>query len=142
MTTYRLLPFISLIFISCFQNSESDKRVSTDRVLNSDTTENFAGFNARFHSDSAFQLSRVAFPIGGGYVEGEYRREWTRENWEIMKVPVTETATSKDHRHELQETDNTVTEKYWIENSGFKAERRFKKIGGKWFLTHYEEINL
>ena len=111
-------------------------------ILTVDSAETFSTFNERFHRDSSFQLSRIAFPIGGHYAEGEYSHEWTDKNWELLKEPVAETATTQEYKHGFQKTDTTVIEKYWIEESGFKVERRFKKIGGKWYLTYYDEINL
>lgn len=104
--------------------------------------ETFDSFNERFHSDSSFQLSRIAFPIGGRYADGENSHEWTVRNWELLKEPVKETVETTEYKHSLQQTDSTVVEKYWIEDSGFKTERHFGKKGGKWFLTYYEDIDI
>ena len=113
-----------------------------EATLTADTTETFATFNERFHRDSAFQISRITFPIGGHYAEAENSQAWTAKNWELLKEPVRETPDTTEYKHDLQQTDTTVIEKYWLENSGFKTERRFKKMGGKWFLTYYDDINL
>ena len=145
MRPYKLLPILPIILLSCAVNNKQGKvpaAVVSKTNPNRDTTETFAIFNEHFHSDSAFQLSRIAFPIGGHYAEGESSRSWRVGNWELLKEPVRETVNTNEYKHDLQKTDTTVIEKYWIENSGFKTERRFRKIGGKWYLTYYDDINL
>jgi hypothetical protein len=145
MRPYKLLPILAFVFFSCAENEKQGNSTNVDATNKSvftDTTESFETFNERFHRDSVFQLSRIAFPIGGHFAEGENSHEWTAGNWELLKEPVRETINAKEYEHNLQKTDTTVIEKYWIENSGFKVERRFKKIGSKWFLTYYDDINL
>ena len=145
MRLNKLLLFLSIFYLSCADNSEQSKADAigvTEPVSTTDSAETFTSFNDRFHRDSIFQLSRIAFPIGGNFVEGENSQKWTADNWELLKEPVRETIDTKEYQHDLQKTDTTVTEKYWIDNSGFKVERQFKKIGGKWFLTYYDDINL
>lgn len=145
MKPSELLPFLSIVLISCTGNSERSKAAAIrliEATPANDSAETFAKFNERFHNDSTFQLSRIAFPIGGRLIEGENSREWTVQNWELLKEPVREAVDTKEYKHDLQNTDSAVIEKYWIEYSGFKIERRFKKIGGKWFLTYYDDINL
>jgi hypothetical protein len=39
-------------------------------------------------------------------------------------------------------TDSFVTETFWIDQSGFKVERRFALKDGKWYLVYYDDINL
>jgi len=141
----KLLPLLLIILLSCTGTGEQGKAAEirvTEATPTTDTAETFAMFNERFHRDSMFQLSRIRFPIGGRFVEGENNQEWTARNWVLMKVPVRETVDTKEYKHELQKSDSAVIEKYCIENGGFKIERRFKNIDGKWFLTYYEDVNL
>lgn len=114
MRPYKLLPTLFLIFLSCSENVKQGNLTKADensREHSADTTEMFETFNRRFHIDSAFQLSRIAFPINGRYVDGENSYAWTTNNWELLKKPVKQTAKVKDYKHSLQKTDTTVVEK-------------------------------
>lgn len=104
--------------------------------------ENFEEFNRQFHSDSIFQLSRINFPIEGKLIEGFDKQSWTSKNWELMKTPVSKKSSLPNYRHTLNKNDNIVIEKFWIDNSDFIVERRFRIIDGKWFLIYYNDVNL
>jgi len=112
------------------------------KSISSNHSENFEEFNRQFHSDSIFQLSRINFPIEGKLIEGFEKQNWTSKNWELMKIPVLEKSSLYNYKHSVRKTDEVVVEKFWIENSDFLVERRFKKIDGKWFLIYYNDINL
>jgi len=51
-------------------------------------------------------------------------------------------ADTTECRHSLVMSDSMVTEKFWIDQSGFKVERRFKLKDGKWYLVYYDDINM
>lgn len=110
--------------------------------IDTNSEETFDSFNERFHNDAAFQLARIAFPVGGGYADGVTSYEWTAENWQLLKEPVTERPATTEYKHSLQQIKTTVIEKYWIDNSGFLIERHFEKKGGKWFLTYYKDMEI
>jgi hypothetical protein len=105
-------------------------------------TESFDSFNTRFHADKGFQMARIAFPIGGQSVNDEEAKQWTPDNWEFLKTPVTLDGDTLECRHSLVMSDSLVTEKFWIDQSGFKVERRFKVQDGRWFLVYYDDINM
>ena len=112
------------------------------KSISSNYSENFEEFNRQFHSDSIFQLSRINFPIEGKLIEGFDKQDWTYKNWELMKIPVSEKSSLPNFEHSVRKTEEVVIEKFWIDNSGFHFERRFKKIDGKWFLIYYNDVNL
>lgn len=112
------------------------------KSISSNYSENFEEFNRQFHSDSIFQLSRINFPIEGKLIEGFDKQNWTSKNWELMKIPVSEKSSLRNYKHSVRKTEDFVIEKFWIDNSGFHFERRFKKIDGKWFLIYYNDVNL
>lgn len=129
-------PLYLLLFIfltSCINTTET--------AIVKPANESFENFNTRFHTDSLFQLSRIKFPIGGQFVDGFERHEWTIENWDLHKEPVSGKKL-KGFEHTITKTDTTVVEKIWIENSGFNFERKFKIIEGQWFLTYCKDLNL
>ena len=121
-----------MTFVSCDNNNKSYKEKNSVALRQTnDSTENFDEFNVRFHTDSLFQLSRISFPIGGHFADANDSYKWTPENWVLMRVPVKEKVQSNIYQHELHKTDTSVTERFWIDNSGFDVERRFKKISDK-----------
>jgi hypothetical protein len=112
------------------------------KSVSSDHSEPFAAFNIRFHSDSIFQISRINFPLEGKSVDGFEKQNWSSENWKFQKTPVKNKVSISVYKQSLSKTDEEVIEKFWIANSGFKVERKFKRINGKWFLVFYDDINL
>lgn len=117
-----------LLFFSC-------KTKSTEE-------EKFADFDKRFHSDSLFQISRIVFPLKGGIIDGFDRKSWLKKDWQMIKIPVIKTTVGSDYKLQTSFNDTLVTEKVWIESSGFSFERHFKNIEGKWFLIFCKDVNL
>ena len=103
--------------------------------------EDFELFYLRFHNDADFQLSRIDFPIEGGLIEAHGEKNWTPENWPIMRVPVWD-INDPAYKVDYQQTDTEFFQKIWIENSGFISEYRFELIRGKWMLVYALEQNL
>jgi len=131
---------INFFTISCNRKKEN---LYNYQIRNTATEiENFNEFNIRFHTDSIFQLARVNFPIGGKSIDGFEKHDWTLKNWVMLKTLVVETSQAKDYKHSLTKSDTLVVEKYWIPESGFEVERRFKRINNKWFLIYYNDVNL
>lgn len=137
-----LLSVLFIIILSCRTLREKSKVDPPPAATAKESVESFDDFNKRFHSDSTFQLSRVAFPIGGQYVDGSKRYKWTAKNWQLMKQPVSAKTNTTEYKHSLTRTPAIVVEKFWIENSGFMIERRFELKNGKWYLTYFEDVNL
>lgn len=130
---------VNFFTVSC--NRKKD--LNNYQIRNTATEiENFNEFNIRFHTDSIFQLARVNFPIGGKSIDGFEKHDWTLKNWEMLKTLVIETSQTKDYKHSLTKSDTLVIEKYWIPESGFEVERKFKRINNKWFLIYYNDVNL
>jgi hypothetical protein len=140
--------FTALLICSCGKRKHNNPSINAPADLTAATYsdnvygESFERFNERFHNDSTFQISRVEFPIGGKYVDDLVSRVWSADNWEILITPVSAITDTTHYKHSLVRTDTFVTEKFWIEQSGFKVERRFEKKGGKWYLVYYDDINL
>lgn len=139
-----LIKITSLILVfsllSCNRNSQKADNYVIKNTVNA--VESFDKFNIRFHKDSIFQLSRINFPIEGKSIDGFDKQEWSSKNWEMLKTPVVEKSENKEYEHSLVKSDTLVIEKYWIKDSGFLVERKFKKIKNKWFLTYYNDVNL
>jgi len=145
MKAYFFVCFIIFFAFSCSSKKAQKNKLETKKGINShakDTIESFQSFNVRFHADSFFQISRVAFPIGGKYIDGSNQHSWTRQNWKQLKSPVGSRVDTSQYKYRLIRTDSSVTEKFWIDQSGFNIERRFKLKKDKWFLTYFNDINL
>ena len=128
------------IILSCNQNEKTTPKYTIRNTSND--VENFDQFNIRFHTDSIFQLSRIAFPIGGKSIDGSVKKKWTLKNWEMRRSPVVENPQMKGYEHSLVKSNTFVIEKYWIKNGHFSSEIRFKRIKNKWFLIYYNNMNL
>ena len=109
--------------------------------------ENFDSFYQKFHEDSAFQISRILFPIKGvkfdvmNYNPLDSNKIvefiWTKENWDIHKK-----ITDSTIKIETVKTDTVVKQHIYIENSGFQVERDFKLMSNKWYLFYYSYRNI
>jgi hypothetical protein len=150
MKPYQFLPLILSVLFACNRTNKKQSPLpgsiqappTVANIANTAGMEPFDRFNEHFHSDSTFQISRVAFPIGGQSVNDEENKKWSPKNWEFLKTPVSLNADTTECRHSLTMTDTLVTEKFWIDQSGFKVERRFKLKDGKWYLVYYDDINM
>ena len=135
-----LLTAICIFLLSCKSTGkDTSQSLKTHQVS---MIESFENFNARFHADSAFQLTRIDFPLNGQQVDGFEEKGWTQGNWHVMKVPVGAPIDTLEYKRTIESTDSSVSEEIWVEDSGFRVERTFKLINGKWFLTFYNDINL
>ena len=64
-----------------YNTKKAQKNKLETKVRAKDTVESFQSFNVKFHADSFFQISRIAFPIGGKYIDGSDQHGWTKQNW-------------------------------------------------------------
>lgn len=124
------LAAILIAFFSCnYQGSDEQAGV-----------EDFDEFLENFHSDSAFQMSRIQFPIEGAYTDYYTNRPWTSENWELMKKSVYEADTTnysiKDERK-----DEEVFQAIYCKGCGHYYELKFQLVDNLWHLTFRQENN-
>ena len=125
--------FFGFLIVSCKSQSSQQKIVD----------EQFENFYHRFHLDSAFQISRIHFPLPGIKADDMQMEDtayyWKKEDWEVhrdMNLDTTDFIVEKDI------SDSLAHEKIYKENSGFIVERTFRKIEGLWYLVFYKDINL
>lgn len=143
---------ILLIFSACNRTTKEITTNTKDDVVIKDSTpvkkeykpilsENYDEFYADFHRDSIFQMSRIEFPIQGEYTDEEgVSIAWNSHNWIMHRSPIQSVDTSI-YKVEVVNTNNSSDEIIWIEGSGFKTERKFKRIQGIWYLTYYNDDN-
>jgi hypothetical protein len=128
--TLTIISLAVCCFISC--NSGRSKVSNTAKII-----EDFDQFYEKFHKDSAFQMSRLKFPLQG---HNEFGNKWTVDNWDIMKSKIYEVDKSQ-FKVEFKKTEKIFFQKVWIDGSGFSSECRFELVNGKWFLVSALEHN-
>ena len=128
MKPYQFLPLFVSVLLAC--NRSDNKKAAmpiqappTIAALSTNIpgAESFDSFNTKFHTDSGFQLSRIPFPIDGQCVNDVENARWSKRNWEFLKTPVSLDPDTTECRHSLTMSDSMVTEKFWIDQSGFKV---------------------
>ncbi len=137
-------------------NTAREKDTQTIQMNQAITNENFEVFYKRFYSDSLFQISRIIFPLKG-FNSDEYDSElgkknppyfWKRKEWTFLEtLPQNYVRYEKkdwveEYKKEIKHNkDLSVLEKIFIVDSGYKEERIFKLVNGKWYLVFYSYKN-
>lgn len=103
--------------------------------------EEFPVFYERFHSDSAFQMSRIIFPLQGLRVEGMDELPWTPDNWELMRTRIYQ-VDSTGFKTKVKFKKKYFEQTLWIEGTDFSSKRRFELLGNRWFLVYAYEGSL
>ena len=138
------------IVAGCKSTSTTPKKQQPDGKSSATTTaaptkktkvEDFDKFYDRFHADSAFQMSRIKFPLKGASHDIDNSTAWTPKNWQIMRTRVYDVDQSK-YKVKYTKTETTFTQRVWIDGAGFNTECRFELIDGKWFLVYVKDENL
>jgi hypothetical protein len=141
----RILPLILgsvlIAVVVSITHCKSANISSSKDIDKNASVENFDDFYNRFHSDSLFQMSRVKFPLKGTKVDYEGEKKWSGKNWITMKTKIQDVDTTV-FKTEYKKTDNSFSEKFWIEDTGYYSEYKFKLIDKKWYLVYASELNL
>ena len=127
----------SLLITNCKSVDVNSKK----NVPSTASSEDFNTFYNRFHEDSAFQMSRIKFPIQGMYIDGNEEKKWDEKNWGLMKIKIYD-VDKKQFKVYFKKTKKVFVQKVWIENSGFSSECRFKLTNKKWYLLYFLDQNL
>lgn len=139
---------ICCVAIAGCKSSSNTQKTPVPNGKSSETTvsrkkskvENFDKFYDRFHTDSAFQMSRIKFPLGGGYHTVDNSTKWTAENWHLMTTRVYDVDNNK-YKATYSKTETSFTQKIWIDSAGLFVECRFELVDGKWFLVYMNDEN-
>lgn len=153
MKPFFLLSLVVLIVTSCanpkepVQNNEpANPNVITPAENDSKEkaidkpTEDFDSFYQKFHSDKAFQLSRVKFPVEGSYNDFDTVMHWTRSNWEYLVGTIDQVDTVK-YNVKFEKQPGKVVEGFYCKECGFSYEAWYSLVDGSWYLTHREDNN-
>lgn len=136
------LLYAFILFTLCFLGS--CKNQSEPVVSNTeDVPQDFSEFYILFHTDSAYQMNHILFPLEGrpatdsNHFYDEFK--WQKDTWKIHNF---------DHfdldKYEVSRkiTDSTlITEIISDKQSGFGIKRRFARFNDKWYLIYYDAMN-
>lgn len=144
---------VLLIVVACNRTSKEvtqtnektpEKTITTapKKVEKTMVNEDFDGFYVKFHSDSTFQLKRIKFPLDGYSIDtSEASTSWAKNNWVMHKNTIQSIDTSM-FKTEINKSNNSYSEKIYIDGGGFASERDFKRINGKWYLVKFIDEDL
>ena len=103
--------------------------------------EDFDKFYDRFHADSAFQMSRIKFPLKGASTNIDKSTPWTPQNWQMLRTRIYD-VDKNQYKVKYTKTETSFTQKVWVDGGGFSNECCFELIGGKWFLVYMNDENM
>lgn len=143
----------ALLFLFFFKKQANNNALSanenTEEVVNESTssaklTNGFIQFYDRFHSDSAYQMEHIVFPLEGipaGLEDGVIPENfsWQKEDWKLHKL-----FDGSDGKfvQTLDEVGNALVIDQIKDAAGdYGMQRRFAKMGDEWFLIYYAGIN-
>ncbi|TAF09524.1 MAG: DUF4348 domain-containing protein [Flavobacteriia bacterium] len=133
-----LIIAITLFLYNCDKRElNTISKVDTEEIL----IEDFDEFYDKFHKDSIFQMSRINFPLDGIKVDSDVEKKWSKMNWTVLKTKIYEVDTT-EFKIQYKKANDSFYQKFWIENSGFWGEYKFRLIGNKWYLVYAVEQNL
>jgi len=129
--------FAIVVLIDCRMNPRTQVGYSIPDIFQ------FDSFYTRFHSDSAFQMSRIIFPLQGKpeqmdtLAHGDYYT-WPKETWILHRL-LDERDTTYEQNFQI--IDSTLLrEVIFHKSSGYRMERRYSFMDDGWHLIYYEPM--
>ncbi len=115
---------------------------STRSTQSATAAEAFAPFYDRFLTDSAFQMTRVRFPLPGqkftaDVADSAYR--WQRADWRMLREPQLD---STYFTRNLSVTDTLVTDEIAGKDSGLYFRMDYRPVNRKWYLVNLVDRDL
>ena len=137
MPSFNLSKAILLLFVLTILACKSDQSDGVEEFVPI-LTDDFKEFYDRFHTDTAFQLERITFPLAGmdDDVEG-YQVKWSRDDWKFHKPYNDYNGT---YQRSFESMGSIVAENIVSTNGQVSMMRRFAKVGGEWHLIYYKKM--
>lgn len=137
------LPNNSLITDSSVSKNKEETYLRSDNLNNRDSLDLtiFDNFYDKFHTDTAFQISHITFPLEGFDVNSDntFLKEeedsfyWQKKDWVYMH----HITNKNEFKIEIKRKEKSIEEKISLPNSGYFIIRIFSFINEKWYLTFY-----
>ena len=140
------LTFFTL-FVSCGGDSSSKKSYENSVFdAESSVPMDFMDFYMKFHQDSMYQMEHIQFPLKGmpamaidlaqDSINNFY---WKESEWKVHKPFM---GNEDEYLKEFRKISNNLISEFIIEKQmGYGMERRFSKLGGRWYLIYYMDMN-
>ncbi len=132
---------LTLAIAAC--NNNSEESALAQQLPNE--YQDFAEFYKRFHTDSAYQMEHIVFPLEGLPREADSLTiannnfRWQRENWKIQRGFNLQ---SSSYEQELiPVSEGLIVEKIVHKAGGLAMQRRFARLGDEWYLIYYADLN-
>jgi len=134
------LPILLILFLAACNNNPTLSSQETEVM---EDPNGFIDFYHKFHTDSAYQMAHIVFPLEGvpsvadTVYDGKGTYYHQKENW-TMHRPI-DTSTGEFTR-EFDIGEIMVTERI-INQQNFMLVRRFYFNGKAWNLIYYADMN-
>lgn len=120
---------------SCKNNSSTSSTPNETEIITNDIPSDFLNFYLRFHSDPAFQLDHIVFPLK----QSSDSTNWERDDWVIHKAF---NDLGGEYKQELRNFNGIIIELISDQHGYLNLERRFVKTGNEYKLIYYTSTNL
>lgn len=145
--------FFNLIIISLFTllfscGGKTNTQTYENSVFDAENSVpmDFMDFYMKFHQDSMYQLKHIQFPLKGmpamaidltqDSINNFY---WQEEEWKVHRPFL---GNEEEYLKEFRKiSDNLISEFIIEKQMGYGMERRFAKLGGRWRLIYYMDMN-
>jgi len=140
--------FTTLVFLFLNRNKETPQATPAPPIAETETAtipDDFEDFYNQFHSDSAYQIAHILFPLEGipptadslTLAQGSYR--WQQSDWTIHR-PFD--AMNGEFIRELRRISDEMVVEQIRHNSGqYGMQRRFARFTDGWYLIYYAGMN-
>lgn len=129
-----------LFMVACGNSTQANDH----EYIEEGSPDDFEAFYEQFHSDSAFQIEHIQWPLEGLPAHADTLSNpagfrWQKENW-VLHRPFNDALTGFSRSMSFM-GDGLMVEKITHEEGGFRMERRFAKIDDQWKLIYYAALN-
>lgn len=109
-----------------------------------EASEDFDKFYERFLTDSAFQMSRIQFPLPGINTTAMEHEEdsvyyWTKDDWIMLKKPELDSGL---YERKMVVTDTLATDEIFMDDAGFYFKMVYEPIKEKWHLVYMVDSDM
>jgi hypothetical protein len=140
--TFSIGLFCVLIFSNCKQKTTANNLNNEEKTT---LPADFTSFYEKFHSDSAYQMAHISFPLEGMPSGNQADSvdlatfRWTAASWRMHRAEQFDT--QEFVRTFNMPIEGAVVETIVKKKTEFGTMRRFLKRGDEWFLIFYADIN-
>jgi hypothetical protein len=137
---------ISLLFQNCKNKSNNQLAASDQVVTTGQIPKDFEDFYEKFHTDSAYQIAHITWPLQGtkgiqrdSTTTGVEDTYWKQEDWHLMRLDLIRSGEYLIEQNPIG--DMMILERIRAKAVPFGIERRFaKQVNGEWELIFYSDV--